>query len=351
MRARLTRLRQQSEVLIMRTMPHLAAIVILLSLSLSAQSPDKEHAANGAPAPAEVLKRSADAAALDRLLLEAINLESVSFQVRWNWAATSLMGQRVAGGAQNVRVRRVGPKKEEDQHLRGAAYPNVLRIDSQGDKARETLLFGRIAIVREADEVWRLADRRALGMDEPLPDPLLLLLALRAAGFEVLDRSIADRDQRAVESFAITLSAKQVEALVASGAINDPDPRGSSFREIAARSNVAIADLGGAVVDVAIDFDVATRQIRRVHVRALTKPTDTKAALQRMRGGAAETDAGDEGEGVAKAGAMSPTEFRLGLPVRETEGQELRELEILLADHGKLPPLELDAVQRRLLGR
>ncbi|MFK7742501.1 MAG: hypothetical protein AB8H80_19465, partial [Planctomycetota bacterium] len=300
----------------------------LLCLLVASPGLRSQDAVARPPAPATKAEQ-----AFSDMLAKAAVATRVEFQARWLWADTAMMGQQVAGGARNVRVQVVRPVQTEIQAASGTAYRDALALQVEGRDARRILTLGRHCLESMPDKPWQLVDRRKVGTNHFLPDPATIFLALRSAGFRVLDRSIGEHDGHAVETYAINLNREQCAAFVRSGAINDPDPKAQAFRRIAARAGADPNAIGDVIFDLAIDVDVASQQIRRLHVRTLTVPIDTGEMLQRFRGfgrqrrGAQADNVESEAEPEEAAPSepvQVPTEFERGLPVRVRDGRELR---------------------------
>jgi hypothetical protein len=195
----------------------------------------------------------------------------------------------------------------------------------------------------------------ALPLNGYAPDPQLLLRMLGLLDCELLDHAISAQDGRAVEYVALTLGREQVDALTRAGALLDPHPAAASMRRMLERQPNVGFQLPEATVDAAIEIDTRTRAVTGLTIRAIAPAVDTAALRRAMGGRGAARPAEEPDDAEADAGEKRPTErpkrFDQGLPERDTANSSVRLLEFRLRDHGAVPAPELDAAQRRLLGR
>lgn len=261
-----------------------------------------------------------------------------AFEVRW---------QPVPGGAAAM----VAVAMPEVEVAQGSFAADLLQVQMQGGKQQTWLQVGRHSLSREKDGVWRLAGARAT--PQFLPDPALMLRALAANTPETMARSIAERDGVAVEQITVCLTPAQINALVFAGAIYDPCPSQTTVRSMVKRGQAKPEDVPVPVVDVCLDVDVATRLIRRIHLRAIAKKVDLRGLMLNAPARVPAAPAADEPDAkVADAAPASvPKEWKDGLPVRDENGMQVVWIEFVLRDHGKAPAVALDDTQKALLGR
>lgn len=265
-----------------------------------------------------------------------------AFEVHWQPPAST------AG----IAARAAQPGVEAAQ---GSYATDLLWVEMQGAEPKTWLQVGRHTLVRDkAPHGWRVAGGRA--RSGFVPDPVLLLHVLAAHQPEVASRAIAAADGGAVEQISLCLTPTQIDALEYAGAFLDPNPLLASLRSMAKAGRVKAEDVPTPFVDVCLDVDVATRLVRRIHVRTTVKEVDARQMLlqaqlaQRARAGAA---AEPEGERATEAAvpAELPKEWKDGLPVRDVTGMQVVWIEFVLRDHGKAPAVVLDDTQKALLGR
>ncbi|MBL8756783.1 MAG: hypothetical protein JNK15_26030, partial [Planctomycetes bacterium] len=203
---------------------------------------------------------------------------------------------------------------------------------------------------------WRLAGPRA--RTAFLPDPVLLMHALAANLPDAAPRTIAESGGAAVERIGLCLAPGQVEALEYAGAVLDSNPMLASLRSMVKAGRLSAEDLPAPIVDVCLDVDVATRMVRRIHVRMISQTVDAREMLmkaqkaQRARPAGEDADTERPAEAAAEPKAPEvPKEWKDGLPVRSVDGMQVVWLEYVLRDHGKATAVEFDAAQKALLGR
>lgn len=316
------------------------SITVALFLVLATAAPGQQPEQQSEPQSARQTPADRAAGELQRHLLATAAGGPTSFAAEWVWPA-GVLRTTLAGAA------RPAPAPETAS---GAFAADELRLAFPDDKAPlELVQQGRHWLVREGDGPFRLASRAAKPIaDRPfLPDPQLLLRALAQAAPRVLDRSIGERDGKPVERFALTLDADRIEALRFAGAIGDPNPVPDGLRALVEARGLH-AHLLAPTVDVAVEIDVATKRVLRIHVRSLARQVDTT----RLRAAAGGRGAGvDDATPPADDPEPVPTTFRDGLPVREQGDRQLRWLELRLAEHGTAQIEALDGPARALLGR
>lgn len=309
------------------------ALTLLVSMAAAAQE-------DGRSAPAEP---DAAAAALLRLVRDTAAGGPTAFTATWQWKAAEVAFRKAAAAP---------PAAEPTpQRASGTFGKDRLHVRFDGTPSLELAQFGRHLLLREGEGPFRLASQHTTALAErPFAvDPELLLRALAAAAPRVADRSIGERDGEPVELFALCLDDAQVATLQFAGAIGDPNPIPASMRQLAERRGAAHA-LPAATVDVAVEVDVASRRLRRIHVRVLAPQLDS-TRLRQILGG---RGAPDPDELAAAPQEPPPTSFRDGLPVRETGDRMLRFLEFCFHDHGKATAdgiEQFEAAAAELLGR
>jgi len=298
------------------------AATLTLVASLSAQ----ESSSDG---------RAPDA---DRILQQRLRataaLSRMAFDVTWT-------------SERNVRMGARRPSKPVTQRGRidgSMIYSVVPSLD------REVLQVGRTSLVRMDGEDWRITmiGRGTAGV-AAVRDPVPALLALASNAPKVARRGIGELDGRAVETFSVVLDEPQVQALAWCGVIQDPM---MIARSLAARG----LEVPEASVDLAVHCDVESGHVRRVEVRTISDYVNMNAlrgvgARGGRRGG--EADPADPAEAATEASKQpaKPLKYHGGLPVRTTEGRCVNTVMWNLKDHGRAPRIELDELQKRLLGR
>lgn len=229
---------------------------------------------------------------------------------------------------------------------RGVFSPDQLHLDQSGDETLHVVAVGRGFVVKKGDGAWQIAGHAARSLPSRLSDPSLLLRALAEQLPSVLERSLGEKDGQAVEVCIAVLARSQIDALVAAGVFPEPNAAHMVLQQVRRRGRTVPIELPPDEVDARIEIDVRSRTVVGVSLRAITKAVDPGALLLRARGQPVA-------EAAAEETAPSPRAFtfRDGWPVRETEGLEVRTIELHLSEHGRaaLPPLDAEA--KRLLGR
>lgn len=240
------------------------------------------------------------------------------------------------------------PNPPPPRTTRGVFSLDQLHLDLVGDEAVQVVAVGRGVLAKKSDGTWQLAGRSSRVLPGALADPWLLLSALAEQLPSVLDRSLGEKDGLAIETYVSVLARPQIDALVDAGAISEPNSTNTLLQQFRRRGRAVPMDLPPDEVDVRIEVDVRSRRVVGLSLRAVTKPIDPAALMLASRGQPAAAAAADESAVPKPASAYT---FRDGWPVRETEGLEVRTIELRLSEHGRaaLPPLEAEA--KRLLGR
>lgn len=320
-------------------MPFRAPLFLALFATLvPAQTPPSPPTAPAASKPSQTLQR--------RLLATAA-LGRTAFTAEWQWPGTQTPLR--------------GHPPQPATRAAGAFYDDALLVTPDLAKPTAVLHHGRHAMLRLGEGEWRLTGalrERGIGF---VPDPPLLLRCLASSELQIGDRSTGERAGRAVELVAATLTAQPIADLVHAGAMLDPQPFPTGLRQMMEQRGIRDFEIPTPVVDLGLEFDVATGLLTRLRLRSLCAPIDT-ARIRQLAGGRAAIPPGEaEGDatpaatpGPTPASTGEPTpalRYEDGMPVRATEGLQERTFELQLRDHGTAPALELDARQRRLLGR
>lgn len=280
-------------------------------------------------------------AVLRQYLRDTASAGPTSFDVRWQPASSPATVARGLG-------------KPEVEAAKGSFGPDWLLVELQSGKQPEWLQVGRHTVTRAKGEAWQFAGPRQVRVEGT--DPPLLLRALAVNTSAVAARSITERDGVPVEQFTVCLDQAQAETLVTSGAMFDPSPLHAVARSLVKSGRADAKDVPIPVVDACFDVDVATHQVKRVHVRAMCKEVDMNQFLR----GAVRRPAAAEGQNAeAEAGSApatpaapaTPKEVKDGLPLRDENGMQVVWLEVVMRDHGKAPAVVLDAAQKALFGR
>jgi hypothetical protein len=316
---------------------------LVCSLLLSVSAIAQEDAARTKAAPVSRLQQ---------LLRAAAGGDGVAYDASWRWPMT------FSGSATTSRSG--GANLEE---VRGRYDRNAQWIDYDAGRLGKlaVLKAGRHTLLRDGDGPWRLdnlAGARALGMSY-LPDPQLILLALAAAAPAATNREIVEVEGRAVERIGMTLDEKQLETLVRAGAIHDPSPDGALQRRLRMAGRGRPRKNGKVVpVDVVVEVDVETRNLRRVGLRAVTEESDMMRAIRRMqrqRGGGVVQAQGRADEPAEEAAEeevqQGPVRYEAGFPVRSQKGKTVYSIEVTFSRHGEQSAIRLDDAQKQLLGR
>jgi len=275
---------------------------------------------------------------LEELLQAASKVESAEFEVAWRWPSTSY------GSAT---TQRSGGANLEEVKGRFDGQSQLTMLDRGRLGVASVLEVGRHTLSQEGNGPWRLD---ALSGPRPLrlsymPDPQLMLLALAATHPKATQREIVEVDGRAIERISASLEREQVDLLVRAGAVQDPDAMGGLARRMRGRGR-AQQPAPSIPFDVVVEVDVETRFVHRLGLRAIA---EQPAFLRgRRRGAAPAEEEPKEEPAVAEDG---PTRYEAGLPVRATKGKAVYTIELKMSKHGKAPSLELNAEQKRLLGR
>ncbi len=260
-----------------------------------------------------------------------------AFEVRWQPPAST------AG----IAARAAQPGVEAAQ---GCFSADLLWVEMKGAEPKPGVQVGRHTLVRDkVQDGWRVAGARA--RSGFVPDPVLVLHVLAANLPEVASRAIAAADGGAVEQISLCLTSAQIDALEYAGAMLDPNPLLASLRSMAKAGRMKAEDVPTPFVDVCLDVDVATRLVRRIHVRTTVKEIDARQMLlQRARANAGTEPEGEQATEAAVP-VERPKEWKDGLPVRDVTGMQVVWIEFVLRDHGKAPAVVLDDTQKALLGR
>ena len=294
-------------------------------------------AQDASPVPAN----AAAARSVQERLLATSALGRTAFTAEWLWPDAST----------NTMARQAAP---ESSTADGVSYDEALLVRWTKGKPAELLQVGRHTLLRSGDGAWRVAKGNGGALPAFVPDPQLLLRLLAASALQIGDRSTGERQGQAVELVAVTLTLEQCAELVFAGAMLDPNPLPSGMRQLMTQRGVPASEFPDPVVDVGLEFDVKTGQLLRLRIRALVAPTDS-ARIRQLAGGRAAGGAVPAPAAPAEAATpltpAAPLRYDDGMPVRATEGLKERVFELRLRDHGKAPALELDAQQRRLVGR
>jgi hypothetical protein len=254
-----------------------------------------------------------------------------TFEARWQW------GVERGNQGDGVEVRPAVA-------ARGFFGGDVLSVQFETPRL-ERVQAGRHCIERVGDEPWRLAAAGAHARHERVfvPDPALLLRAFASGNPEARDRSIGERDGRAVEFVAVTADATMLEALVTAGAIEHPD---AQLTTLAARVKADPSDPRLAVqLDAAFVFDVESRELVGIDVRAMS-PAVSLRDLMRLFGRRGEINQAPPADAAAERLA---TTFVDGLPTRPADGMLVHTYHLRLRRAESAPVLGED--QRLLLGR
>jgi hypothetical protein len=245
-------------------------------------------------------------------------------------------------------LRGPAPNPPPPRTTRGVFSLDQLHLDRGGDEPMQVVAVGRGLLAKKPEGPWQLAGRSSRVLPGSLADPLLLLSALAEQLTPVLDRSLGEKDGLAVEAYTSVLARPQIDALVDAGAISEPNSAIMLLQQLRRRGRAVPVELPPDEVDVRIEVDVRSRRVVGLSLRAVTKSVDPAALMLATRGQPAAAPAADEPAVPRPASAFT---FRDGWPVRETEGLEVRTIELRLSEHGSaaLPPLDADA--KRLLGR
>jgi hypothetical protein len=271
------------------------------------------------------------ATSLRRWLLKTAATGPTAFEVRWLQLVSPL-------GA--------GARAPEVKMATGTFAPDLLLVQAQGATALAWLQVGRHSLLRENDGPWRYAKLVPEGTDPPL-----LLRALAAELTTIAARSIVERGGAAVEQVTVCLSAAQADRLVTAGAVFELS-QARNARQMVKAGRITENEVPVPTVDVCFDVDVATRRIRRIHLRAISTTVDLPSLLKRAparpAAPAQPVEAPAKGE---PAPALEPLQCKDGLPVRDEKRKQVVWVEIVLRDHGEAPAVVLDETQRALLGR
>ncbi|MFN8827157.1 MAG: hypothetical protein ACK501_19490 [Planctomycetota bacterium] len=240
------------------------------------------------------------------------------------------------------------PNPPPQRTTRGVFSPDHLHLEQDGDEAILVVAVGRGFVAKKGDGPWLLAGRGARVLPNPPSDPSLLLRAVAEQLTPVLDRSLGERDGLAIETYVSVLARPQIAALVDAGAIWEPNASVRMLTQLRLRGRALQVEMPPDEVDVRIDVDVRSRRVVALSLRAVTKAVEPAVLMLATRGQPAAPVAAEAPAVPRPASAFT---FRDGWPVRETEGLEVRTIELRLSEHGRaeLPPLDAEA--KRLLGR
>ncbi|MCB9876603.1 MAG: hypothetical protein H6835_03285 [Planctomycetes bacterium] len=277
---------------------------------------------------------------LHEALVATARAGATSFTAEWLWHGTSAYA--IADGEPDWRVTEKQTGFYADDQL------VVKRIDEE--LQWEFWQSGRLAATRVAGKPWQLAQRGVAPNpgDGSVADPLLLLLALASQDLPVAQRTIAERDGRPVERFSLLLTVEQEQALAQTGALRNSFPSYRTAALLLKSGRMKRGDLLLGYADLCIDLDVATRHVRRIHLRVLAPEVDPMQAFLQSRRGV-RRDA-DDGEPEPAPEPTPPTEFVDGLPVRDPAGLMRTWFEVRFDEAGKATLPQPDA-ELRALGR
>lgn len=241
------------------------------------------------------------------------------------------------------------PNPPPPRTTRGVFSPDQLHLEQSGSDALRVAAVGRGFVIKKGDGPWLLAGRATRGLPSQPSDPALLLGALAEQVPAVLDRSVGEKDGLAIETYTTVLARPQIDGLVEAGVIAEPNTTILMLTQLRRRGRPVPMELPPDEVDVRIEVDVRSRRVVGLSLRAMTKSVDPAALMLATRGQPAAAPAAAEEPAVPRP--ASAFTFRDGWPVRETEGLEVRTIELRLSEHGRaaLPPLDAEA--KRLLGR
>lgn len=245
-------------------------------------------------------------------------------------------------------LRGPNPNPPPPRTTRGVFSLDHLSLEQSGDEAMQVVAVGRGFVVKKGDGPWLLAGRAARMLSTQPSDPTLLLRALAEQLTPVLDRSLGEKDGLAIETYVSVLARPQIDALVDAGAIWEPNAAVRMFNQLRLRGRRVQLELPPDEVDVRIEVDARSRLVVGLSLRAVTKTVDPSAMLAATRDQPAAPAAAVDPASPRPASAFT---FRDGWPVRDTEGLEVRTIDLRLSEHGRaaLPPLDAEA--KRLLGR
>lgn len=240
------------------------------------------------------------------------------------------------------------PTPPPPRTTRGVFSPDQLHLEQSGTEAFCVAAVGRGFLVKKGDGPWLLAGRATRGLPSQPSDPALLLAALAEQVTAVLDRSIGEKDGQAIETYTTVLARPQIDGLVDAGVIAEPNTVILMLTQLRRRGRPVPVELPPDEVDVRIEVDVRSRRVVALSLRAVTKSVDPATLMLAGRGQPAAAAATAEPAAPRPASAFT---FRDGWPVRDTEGLEVRTIDLRLSEHGRatLPPLDAEA--KRLLGR
>lgn len=278
---------------------------------------------------------------LHEALVATARAGATSFTAEWLWHGTR--ADAIADGEPDWRVTEKQTGFYADDQL------VVKRIDEE--LQWEFWQSGRLAASRQPQHPWQLAQRDQAPSpgDGSVADPLLLLMALASQDLPVAQRAIAERDGRPVERYSLVLTVEQEQTLSQLGACRNSFPSYQAAKLLLRTGRIKPGDLQLGHADLCIDLDVATRNVRRIHLRVLTPQTDPIQVLVAARRGG-RRDANDT-EQEQQPTPPPPSEFVDGLPVRDLAGLICRWFEVRFDEAGKATLPQPDAELRHLLGR
>jgi hypothetical protein len=338
-----------------------ACTLALLVATVPAQAPSPTPAA---PAPTQAATSDALAAAKQRLnnaLRKASGQNDTAFTARWGPEGKKDDERERAmamflGGATGGKGKVSGSWHADRMHLR-----------FDGDEGDELVFAGRRTLAKDGKSEWRLrtgrfADGNTIGF---APDMALLLQLLAGWELAVTRHEAGSHNDRPVEILSVTLSPEQVAEAVWTGALPE------SLVQSAMMGFAMIAGVGGgarpaapaptATVDLALQFDPATGVIHQLHFRSwvaedamvrgmgAVRIVRAAGAVQVVGGG--DDEDGEEEKEEPAADANAPLRYEHGLPLRPRKKTTVNDYVIELSNHGQIPAPELDALQRKLLGR
>ena len=332
----------------MKSVPMTSALAVPFLLAVAVSPlPAVAQDAPAAEAPAAMVDPASER--LVQQLRAAARVSSAEFEAAWKWPVT------VSGAATTTRA---GSARLEK--ARGRFCPDGLLVQFDRSKRGtvQVLQAGRFKLAQQNNEPWQfdiLGGARVVRISY-VPDPQQMLLALAAVGPTVGHREIVEVDGHPVERVGWTMRGKQIEQLQRAGILSDPNPMGGLVRRMR-QANVRgmnAPQVDETPVDVVVEFDVATKHVTSVRMRAVTEELDVRAAFERMgrgrRGGGA-VDEDEQEKPKPRPKKVEPTRYENGMPARSTTGMNVYTIDLLMRKHGQLPALELSDEQKKLLGR
>jgi hypothetical protein len=333
----------------------------LLVATVPAQAPSPTPAAT-APAPAN----DALAAAKQRLnnaLRKASGEHDTAFTAHWGPE-----GKKDDERERAMAMFMTGATGAKGK-VTGSWHADRMHLRFDGDEGDELVFAGRRTLAKDGKSEWRLrsgrfADGNTIGF---APDVALLLQQLAGWDLAVTRHEAGSHNDRPVEIVSVTLSPEQVAEAVWTGALPE------SLVQSAMMGIAMIAGVGGgarpaapvptATIDLALQFDPATGVIHRLHFRSWVAEDAMVRGMGAVRivraggavmvagGGGDDDQDGEEEKDEPAADAKAPLNYEHGLPLRPRKKTTVNDFVIELSNHGQMPAPELDALQRKLLGR